>query len=222
WGLSTRSIGGLIMAHGDDNGLRLPPRLAPIQVIMLPIKVEDEILSVCETIAKKLGLSGIRVKVDSSDNETLGSKINKWELKGVPLRMEIGLKEIEAQTITVVRRDTGEKLNFSVNESVERISVERINDILVQIQKNLYEEAKKFLSVNTRNVENYDEFKKTLSEDHGFLSTFWCEDEQCEKKIKEETKATTRCLPLPIKEENGACVYCGKPAKHRWLFGQAY
>ncbi len=217
WGLSTRSIGGLIMAHGDDNGLRLPPRLAPIQVIVLPVKVEDEILRVCEAIAKNLISSGIRVKVDDSENETLGSRINEWELKGVPLRVEIGSKEIQAQTITVVRRDTREKLNFSVNESVERV-----NDLLVQVQKNLYEEAEKFLSVNTRSVEAYDEFKKTLSEDRGFLSAFWCEDEQCERKIKEETKATTRCLPIPIKEENGACVYCGKPAKHRWLFGQAY
>lgn len=217
WGLSTRSIGGLIMAHGDDNGLRLPPRLAPIQVIVVPVRIEDEVLSVSRDIAKDLVASGIRVKIDDSSNETLGSRINKWELKGVPLRMEIGMKEVQARTITVVRRDTGEKLNFSVNDSVKRI-----NDLLIQIQKNLYEEAEKFLNANTRNVESYDEFKKVLSLDHGFLAAFWCESEQCENKIKEETKATTRCLPLHTKEENGACVYCGKPTKHRWLFGQAY
>ena len=217
WGLSTRSIGGLIMMHGDDAGLVLPPRLAPIQVIILPVRVEENILSSCEDLAKKLRAADIRVKVDSLDNERLGSKINKWELRGVPLRIEIGAKEIEQGTITVVRRDTGEKLNFSRDQLETEIQT-----LLTRIQDNLYQKAETFLQENTRNVNTYDEFKATISNQRGLISAFWCESAGCEAKIKEETKATTRCLPLDASEENGTCIYCGTPAKHRWLLGQAY
>jgi prolyl-tRNA synthetase len=217
WGLSTRSIGGLIMMHGDDAGLVLPPRLAPVQVIVLPVRIEEKVLISCEKITEILRASGVRVKVDSLDNESLGFKINKWELKGVPLRIEIGAREIEQGTITVVRRDTGEKLNFSR----DKLEIE-IQTLLNRVQENLYQKAEKFLKENTRSVDTYEEFKEILSVNKGFLSAFWCECVECETRIKEETKATTRCLPLDTKEQDGICVYCGKNAKHRWLFGQAY
>jgi len=217
WGLSTRSIGGLIMTHGDDNGLILPPRLAPIQIIILPIKNDDKILVSCKEIAKLLKNFGLRVKIDDLENETIGFRINKWELKGVPLRIELGLKEIEQSNITIVRRDTGEKLVFLRKELVKKVS-----DLLNLIQNNLYQKAEKFLDDNTNDVDNYDKFKEIILGKRGFISAFWCENEECEKKIKEETKATVRCLPLDSKEQNGKCVYCGKQSKYKWLFGQAY
>ncbi len=217
WGFSTRSIGGLIMMHGDDAGLVLPPRLAPIQVIILPIKSEGKILASCEKLEKILNDKGIRVKVDNSDNETLGFRINKWELKGVPIRIEIGAKEIEQNTITLVRRDTGEKSTIARQESEVTVA-----QFLDRIQDNLYQKAEKFLRENTHDAENYDEFKKILSSNRGFISAFWCESEECEKKIKEETKATTRCLPLEATQQKGTCIYCGKAATVKWFFGQAY
>lgn len=217
WGLSTRSIGGLIMMHGDDAGLVLPPRLAPIQVIILPIKAEGKILASCEELEKVLKDNGIRVKIDNSDNETLGFRINKWELKGVPIRIEIGVKEIEQGTITLVRRENGEKSNFSREEVGTRVA-----QFLQHIQDNLYQKAERFLQSNTYNTDTYDKFKEILSDKKGFISAFWCESEGCEKRIKEETKATTRCLPLEAKEQNGKCIYCGKAAKYKWFFGQAY
>ena len=217
WGLSTRSIGGLIMMHGDDAGLVLPPRLAPVQVIVLPVRTEEKILISCEEVAETLRESGVRIKVDSLDNESLGSKINKWELKGVPLRIEIGMREIDQGTITAVRRDTGEKLNF-LRDNLKT----EMQTLLSRVQDNLYQKAEEFLKENTRSVDTYDEFKKTLSINRGFLSAFWCEGAECEAKIKEETKATTRCLPLDTEGQDGICVYCGAKAKHKWLFGQAY
>lgn len=217
WGLSTRSIGGLIMMHGDDAGLVLPPRLAPIQVVILPVKSEGKILASCEEVEKILKAKGMRTKIDNSDNETIGFRINKWELKGVPIRIEIGAKEVEQDKITAVRRDNGEKVNFSRSELDERTT-----QLLRLIQDNLYQKAERFLQDNTRVAKTYDEFKKILSEKRGFISAFWCESEECESKIKEETKATTRCLPLDSTESSGNCIYCSKPAKHTWLFGQAY
>ncbi|MBI3335089.1 MAG: proline--tRNA ligase [Candidatus Portnoybacteria bacterium] len=217
WGFSTRSIGGLIMMHGDDAGLVLPPRLAPTQVVILPVKAEETMLAACQEIAKVLKEKDIRVKIDSSDNESIGFRINKWELKGVPIRLEIGAKEIESGAITAARRDTREKLKFPRQELASKIP-----ELLTLIQDNLYHKAETFLQENTHSAENYEQFKEILSSKRGFISAFWCEDKECEKKIKEETKATTRCLPLEAKEESGICMYCGKPAKHKWLFGQAY
>ncbi len=217
WGLSTRSIGGLVMMHGDDGGLRLPPRLAPIQVIVLPVRTGKEVLAFSTKAVNILKESGIRAQADESEDETLGSKINHWELKGVPLRIEIGSKEIEEQKVTAVRRDTGER---------QYLDVDRITDgvieLLEKIQDNLYREANQFLESHTKEVSNYEDFKRALGEDKGFLLAFWCESPECEAKIKEETKATIRCLPLDAKEENGKCIYCGSKAKHRWLFAQAY
>jgi prolyl-tRNA synthetase len=217
WGFSTRSIGGLIMTHGDDSGLVLPPRLAPIQVIILPVKNDEEILKVCSDVNDNLNAAGIRSKIDAAANESIGFRINKWELKGVPLRLEIGAREIEQNKISAARRDTGEKFSFASSE----ISI-TVADLLNRIQDDLYKKALAYLNENTREAKNYDEFKNVLLNERGFVSAFWCENPDCEKKIKEETKATTRCLPLELEERKGVCVYCGNPARNKWIFGQAY
>jgi prolyl-tRNA synthetase len=217
WGLTTRSIGSLIMTHGDDAGLVLPPRLAPIQVIILPVKEDSKILDLCHEVKEKLKNIGIRVEVDAATNETIGFRINKWEMKGVPLRMEIGMKEVESGNITAARRDTREK------QSIEISALEaNTSSLLEEIQASLYKKAIEFLAENTRDAESYDEFKQILSDKKGFIRASWCEDSACEAKIKEETKATTRCLVLEAKVEEGSCVYCDKPAKNKWLFAQAY
>lgn len=217
WGLSTRAVGGMILAHGDDQGLRLPPKLAPIQVIILPVKADEAIVRYAKDIEQKLLGARIRVKIDAREDQTLGFRINKWELKGVPLRIELGVKELESREATTVRRDTGEKTKVSFNELDKKI-----HSALDSIQKNLFHEAERFLQSNTREVVSYKEFKKIMTEQRGFLEAFWCGNPACEAKIKEETKATTRCLPLGAKEEKGNCISCGKPASHRWYFAQAY
>jgi prolyl-tRNA synthetase len=215
WGFTTRSLGALILAHGDDNGLRLPPRLAPIQVVVIPLKDVPE--AAVKEMVETLKTAHVRVHVDTADHESLGSRINTWELKGVPLRMEIGAKELAEKSVTIVRRDTGEKLKVQGNDVVNEVP-----RLLDAIQNDLLEEATKYLESHTHSVATYDEFKKVLEEDRGFLYAFWCEDDACEAAIKEETKATVRCLPLDAKEEKGECVRCGKPATHRWYFAQAY
>lgn len=217
WGLSTRSIGGMIMAHGDDGGLRLPPRLAPIQVIVLPIKPEVTLIAEAENIKDELKKHGVRVKIDASDNESIGFRINTWELKGVPLRLEIGSKELAEKKVTAVRRDTGEKIAVPLNELTATIQ-----SLLDAIQTNLLTQAQQFLKDNTHTATTYDELKIIMKNTKGFISALWCEQDACEKKIKEETKATTRCMPLDTPAENGLCIGCGNPAKHRWFFGQSY
>lgn len=208
WGFSTRSLGGLIMAHGDDAGLVLPPQIAPIQVVIIPVNQDEEVIKACEKL--KDSLSGLRVKIDNRDGESLGFKINKWELKGVPLRIEVGKREIESGKFKMVRRDTHETVD------------EEVGKILKQIQKDMLAKQEKFLAENTHIAGSYDEFKKIMETKKGFIHAFWCEDATCEAKIKEETKAGTRCLPLEAKEENGQCIYCGKQAKYKWVFAQAY
>ena len=217
WGFSTRALGGLIMAHGDDNGLRLPPKLAPIQVVIIPVKPGEQILTACEAMKNTLKAVGLRVHLDTGDNETFGSKINTWELKGVPLRLEVGLKELAAGIVSAARRDTGEKISIKQN-----ILADECKKILDEIQENLYAQAHAFLENNTKSIETYDEFKKSFEVQKGFLRALWCESAECEQKIKEETKATTRCLPLNTPSEQGSCIYCGKEAKNRWLFAQSY
>lgn len=217
WGFSTRSIGGLIMMHGDDQGLRLPPRIAPIQVVILPVKPEVDLLQTCDQIAGQLKNQGVRVEVDGRDDETLGFKINKWELKGVPLRIEIGKKEIESQKLLAVRRDNGERLAFPIGEVVSLVK-----ETLENIQTNLYQQAETFLQENTRDAKTYEEFKEIMKTTKGFIRAFWCENPECEAKIKAETKATPRCLPLNAQEEKGKCLLCGGSAKYKWIFGQSY
>lgn len=220
WGFPTRSIGGIVLVHGDDNGLVMPPKIAPVQAVIIPIvkskEGDDKVLREAKKIKDKL--SGLRaVEVDEREGYSLGWKINSWELKGVPLRIELGEKEIESRTLTLVRRDNFEKIKVKFDD-VEK----EVNKILDEIQNNLLGKHKKFVEENTHIVDTYEQFKDIMSGKRGFISAFWCEDKDCEAKIKEETKATTRCLPLDSKKGNGKCVHCGKPAVNRWLFAQAY
>jgi prolyl-tRNA synthetase len=226
WGFSTRSIGGLVMVHGDEKGLLVPPKIAPIQVVIIPIPSEgkqDNVIGFTDRIRLLLKESGIRVEIDDRADETPGFKFNKWELRGVPIRLEIGAKEMETEDVTVVRRTTGEKTQVSVTGLIHQIQ-----QILDGIQNALLEKHREMTINMTTEVSTYEEFKKAMEEKKGFLKVYWCEDESCAAKIKDQTKATPRCLPLdmetfePCKEDKGKCVACGKEANHRWLFGQAY
>ena len=214
WGFTTRSIGGLVMAHGDDHGLILPPNIAPIQVILVPIP-GSSLETVKYAIAQREALTklGVRVKCDDREGESAGFKFNKWEVRGVPIRIEIGDKEAKEEIVTAVRRDIMEK---------SKIKVDDIPAMLKEIQDTLFAKHKKFTKDNTRDAASYDTFKEIMGTSRGFIRAFWCEEASCEAEIKTETKASTRCLPLDAKTEKGVCVHCGKPATHRWLFAQAY
>lgn len=214
WGLSTRSIGGLIMIHGDDDGLIMPPQIAPIQIIIIPVPNSPrEVLEYAKKTKDQLIKEGFRVEIDDAENETIGYKFNKWELKGVPLRLEIGKRELEKGELTGVLRKDHERMFIKISE---------VKALLEKMQKDLFETHKKFTQDHTFEVDSLDEFKKIMQTSKGFLRAFWCEDPGCEEKIKEETKASIRCLPLDAKTEKGKCVYCGKEAKNRWLFAQSY
>lgn len=219
WGFTTRSIGAMIMIHGDDKGLRIPPEVAPIQVIIIPIKGahEGEVFDQIELIQQTLKERGIRVEVDMRDNMTPGAKYNDWELKGVPIRLEIGERELSEETITAYRRDVGKKLQLSKVDMADHVY-----DLLDEIQSTMLYQAELFLSEHTHDALTYDEFKGIMNKDRGFIRAFWCEDPECEATIKEETKASTRCLPFDHEEEQGLCVHCERPATHRWIFGQSY
>jgi prolyl-tRNA synthetase len=223
WGLSTRALGGLFLAHGDDNGLILPPKIAPYQVVIVPIFKKDipgaDLHHYGKLIQDKLSnLSpSVRVIFDNNENTSPGRKFNDWEVKGVPIRVEIGTKEMEGSSVTLAFRDTGEKLTLSLSEFITKI-----HKLLDEMQVRMYARQKKFLDDNTHEVESYAKFKEIMSSSRGFIKVFWCEDPDCETNIKNETKATTRCLPLSAPEEKGVCISCGKPATHRWIFGQSY
>ncbi len=218
WGFSTRSIGALILAHGDDNGLIMPPKIAPIQAIVVPIyrtENKDKVVKYSEKIARML--KSFRVELDRRDGETAGFKFNKWEVKGVPVRIEIGEREVNDKILTLVRRDNKEKIK--VGEGELKLSLKKL---FQEIQDSVFEKHRQMTEKNTHQAESYDEFKKIMKTSKGFIYAFWCEDAKCEEKIKSETKATTRCLPLDSKVENGKCILCGSPAKYKWLFAQAY
>jgi prolyl-tRNA synthetase len=219
WGFSTRSIGALIMAHGDDNGLVLPPKVAPYQVVIVPIRGEenDSVLKMVKKLQYDLDKAGIRTILDDREEETPGWKFNEWELRGVPIQMMIGQEEVKKQIVTLGRRDEQKKWQVRLN-----LVVEEVKKTLDQIQESLFSKAEIFLRENTFEVDDYSEFKEIMKDKRGFIKAFWCEDPQCEAKIKEETKATSRLLPLDAKKEKGKCVYCGKTAQHRWYFAQAY
>jgi len=221
WGLSTRSLGGLFLTHGDDSGVIIPPKIAPIQMVIMPIYKKDSdatiLLARCNEIKETLVNCGVRVKVDVREEPSVGRRFNEWEVKGVPLRLEMGQRELDADTVVIVRRDTGEKNTVPRKELL--ITVQKL---LADMQKSMFEKAKKFLDENTRDAVTYDEFKNIMATTRGFIKAFWCEDTTCEANIKAETKATTRLLPLHAKEETGICVHCGKSAVHRWIFAQAY
>jgi len=216
WGLSTRAIGGMILAHGDDRGLQIPPRLAPIQIVVLPVRCAQEELEFATQIVETLKQCGVRVLIDDRADQSLGFRINKWELKGVPLRLEIGRKEVAEGVCTSVRRDTGEKATIATSD------IQTLSKLLAIMQEDYYHAAEEFFKRHTYEVDDYEQFKTIMNGERGFLRALWCERPECEAKIKEETKATTRCLPLDAPEENGSCMYCGRFACHRWVFAQAY
>lgn len=219
WGVSTRLIGGLIMSHSDDNGLVLPPVVAPIQVVLVLMMDKDSsaILTKASELKKELGKLGIRVEIDSRDNIRLGAKIFEWEKKGVPVRVEIGPKDLAAGQLVVARRDTGEKIIIKDNE-LNTVAPK----LLKEIQENLLAQSENRVKENTVEVNEWKEFEKLMADSKGFASAHWCGDADCENKIKQETKATIRCLPLGGKEESGKCVKCGKKSSKRALFAIAY
>jgi prolyl-tRNA synthetase len=221
WGVSTRLIGGIIMTHSDDKGLVLPPKIAPIQVIIIPIwKTEEEkkkIVEKAEEIHALLKGKNIAVQLDERDYLTAGEKFYEWEKKGVPIRLELGPKDLEKDQMVAVRRDQEGK------ECIPTAQIGTyIEETLVHIQQNLFERAKKFRDEKTYRTDSYDEFKKILEEKPGFIYAHWCGDADCEAAISEETKATTRCIPFDEPEEEGTCIRCGKPSHKRIIFAKAY
>ena len=221
WGVSTRLMGALIMAHSDNNGLVLPPKLAPIQVVMVPIyKGADELAAVVERmtpIAEQLRAKGISVKIDDRDNVRSGFKFAEYELKGVPVRLAMGPRDMAAGTIEIARRDTLTKESVSQQEVVEKVE-----KLLVQIQENIFRKALSFRDSMITRVDSWDEFVKTLDEKGGFISAHWDGTVETEVAIKEATKATIRCIPLDSVEEQGTCVFSGKPSSRRVLFARSY
>ncbi len=222
WGVSTRLIGALVMAHGDDSGLKFPPNIAPVQVVIVPISAgnwKENVLPSARNIEGKLREKGLRVKLDEREEFTPGWKFSEWEMRGVPLRVEIGPKDIEKKQVVIVRRDTGKK------ENVTQASMNRkVPEILREIQKNMFEMALKFQQENTHEVKDYEEFKAIMESKKGFIKAFWCEDQVCEEKIKEETMATIRIILLDQdkKAARGKCVFCQKPTETIVYFGRAY
>ncbi len=221
WGVSTRLIGALVMAHSDDNGLVLPPRIAPLQVVIVPIyKGEEQKIQLdekVEELMKKFKAAGIRVKYDDNDNNRPGWKFAEYELKGVPVRVALGARDLQAGVAEVARRDTKEKASVPL----ENLSTHIVN-LLEEIQQNLYNRALNFREENTTEVNSWDDFVRLLDEKPGFLSAHWDGTAETEEAIKEKTKATIRCIPLSNKKEEGACILTGKPSSQRVIFARAY
>ncbi|MEC8397826.1 MAG: proline--tRNA ligase [Bacteroidota bacterium] len=221
WGVSTRLMGALIMTHSDDNGLVLPPNLAPIQLVIVPIYKGHEqlqsISSVADKIKKELTKAGISVKYDDRDNFKPGYKFNDYELKGVPLRIVIGPRDIEKKVVELSRRDTLEKKIVPLEGLVNHIQI-----VLNEIQNNLFTKALNFREEHITEVDNFDEFKSVLSSKGGFLSAHWDGTPETEEAIKKQTKATIRCIPFTEIQSEGKCVYSGKPSPKRVLFAKAY
>ncbi len=221
WGASTRLMGALVMAHSDDNGLVLPPMLAPIQVVIVPIyKSTDELATITETvkgIQEKLAKLNVSVKYDNRDTHKPGWKFAEYELKGVPIRLAIGPRDIQNKTVELARRDTLTKMSVPL-EGIDTTVV----TLLDEIQANIYNKALIYREENTRKVDNYKDFIELLDTKGGFLSAHWDGTAETEAKIKEETKATIRCIPLNGELEEGTCIYSGKPSQQRVLFARAY
>ncbi|MGB5821124.1 MAG: proline--tRNA ligase [Saonia sp.] len=221
WGVSTRLMGALIMTHSDDNGLVLPPKLAPIQVVVVPIykglEQLDAISEKVNPLVKELRSKGISVKFDNRDTHKPGFKFNEYELKGVPVRLAIGQRDLDNGTYEIARRDTLEKETVQMGDVVGKIEF-----LLKDIQKNIYQKAADYRSDHITEVDSYHEFKTILEEKGGFISAHWDGTAETEERIKDETKATIRCIPINVKEEQGSCVFTGKPSLRRVLFAKAY
>jgi prolyl-tRNA synthetase len=222
WGLSTRMVGAVIMVHGDDQGLVLPPKIAPYQVVIVPIfKNEEEkaaVMGAARQLKSALTSANLRVTLDEREGQSPGWKFNDWEMRGVPLRVELGPKDVAKQAAVLARRDRpGKEGKISASLSDLPATIERLLD---EIQQALYDKALAFRKSNTQDVKDYEELKKAV--ENGFASAFWCGRADCEAKIKEETRATMRNIPLDQPGASGKCVYCGQPAGERAIFGRAY
>ncbi|MFX0560091.1 proline--tRNA ligase [Tepidibacillus infernus] len=219
WGSSTRMIGGLIMTHSDDRGLALPPRVAPFQVVIVPILRGDKegVKIKAQEIAQQLKQQGVRVKVDDREEYTPGWKFNEYEMRGVPIRIELGPKDMEKGQFVLARRDTGEKEFLPLANIVETIKIK-----LDQIQEDMFNKAKAFMETHTFEVNSIEEMKEQLLKEKGFMQSWWCEDIACLDKIKEETGATARNIPFKQREGSGKCVCCGKESTTTVMFARAY
>lgn len=221
WGVSTRLVGALVMVHGDDKGLRLPPAIAPHQVVVIPIGKSSEeirvVLDYLDPVLSALKDKNRRVHIDDRTTVTAGFKFNDWEMKGVPLRLEVGSRDIKSGLAQLVRRDTGEKVQISKEKLVYEI-----NYFLEEIQTSLYHQALDFQEANTFTADSYEEFREIIEGKGGFVRCGWDGDSETEEHIKEETKATIRCIPFDENPEGLKCIYSRKPAKHEVIFAKAY
>ncbi len=220
WGVSTRLIGALIMVHGDDRGLMLPPRIAPIQAVIVPIitkKARDEVLAAARRLTETLQQTGIRLKLDDREGYSPGWKFNEWEMKGVPLRIELGPRDLAAEQVVLVRRDSGEKEAVPWAELPRRLPV-----FLEELQGDLYRRALQYLEKNTRSGADYAEFLDVMERERGFFVASWCGREECELKVKEDSKATIRCIPFDRQLEHENCIVCGGKAAQVVYFARAY
>ncbi|MFY9113785.1 MAG: proline--tRNA ligase [Dethiobacteria bacterium] len=219
WGVSTRLIGAVIMVHGDDRGLVLPPAIAPIQTVIVPIitkKDRERVLAEVDNIAGKLK-NIVRFKVDEREGYSAGWKFNEWEMKGVPLRLELGPRDVENKWVIAVRRDTGTREEIPFGDIPTRVPV-----LLKEIQDDLYRRALAFRRDHTVAMDNYDEFRAHMSESRGFVKSGWCGKESCEERIKEETKATIRCIVAERKNKEETCLCCGEEALYQVYFARSY
>ncbi|EEG77358.1 proline--tRNA ligase [Dethiobacter alkaliphilus] len=220
WGVSTRLVGAIIMVHGDDRGLVLPPKVAPTQVILVPIapkKVREEVLPKAAAIYEEIKEAGIRIEMDDREEYSPGWKFNEWEMKGVPLRIEVGPRDLEAGQAVLARRDNGEKETVAIGDLKARVPI-----LLGEIQANMFEKAKNFREENTYRTDDYEEFKKIIEEKRGFVISRWCGHGECEQAIKEETKATIRCIPFNLEASPGKCLRCGTESDKLVYFARAY
>ena len=220
WGVSTRLLGAVIMAHGDDKGLRLPPKIAPYQIVIVPIFRTDEdqqnIRHFLEPALNEFKINGVRYYEDWSPNSP-GFKFNEWEMKGVPIRLEVGPRDVNESNVILARRDTGEKKSYSINGIFSKVS-----ELLKDIQNNLFQQALTFRENHTHSTDSYEEFKSLIKEKGGFIKCGWDGDPETELRIKEETKATIRCILSDGEIYKKTCVYSGKPAKYEVIFAKAY
>ena len=222
WGLSTRMIGAIIMTHGDDQGLVLPPRLAPIQAVIVPIFKTDEeknkVMAVADRIFVELKAAGIRIKMDDRDHVSSGFKFNDWEMRGVPVRIEIGPKDVEKNSVALARRDKPGREGKSFVPQAGLI--ETVNQLLVDIQASLLKRATEYRDANIHDPKDYEELKQVVQ--NGWALSYWCESKACEARVKEDTKATTRNIPFEQPEHGGTCIVCGQPSKRKVYFAKAY
>ena len=220
WGVSTRLIGGVIMTHGDDSGLILPPNVAPWQVVIVPIprgNWKETVLPKCEEIRDQLTAAGIRVKLDADESQTPGWKFSEYEMRGVPLRLEIGPKDIEKSQVVLARRDTREKAGVAMEGLAARVT-----ELLTDIQRTLLERAKAFRDEHTQRVSGWDAFRQAMEGRPGFVIAPWCGDAACEAQIKTDTQATIRNMPIGVPAPEGRCIRCDRPAVAEAWFAKAY